>query len=125
MKNVSEEIVNNYLNNLRITFSPYLKSGVGIQTTWIPYDDGSVIMVKLGFNIPSKGEKRNEAKSLSEALNRTQLFENFSNTLIVKDTSIMLLKNIILLIKIDDVEVWSEDSARKDVSDIVHKINSK
>lgn len=125
MKNVSEEIVNQYINNLRIAFSPYLKSGVGIQSIWIPYEDGSVIMIKLGFNIPTKGEKRNEAKDLTEALSRTQLFENFTNPVTVKDTSIMLLENTILVIKIDDVSVWKEENAKKDVSEIIHKINGE
>ena len=64
-------IINLYLNNFRRLFSRYLKSNVGIQTTTYPFGEGAIMIIELGFGIPTKEEIRSNSNDLQEAMRRT------------------------------------------------------
>ena len=116
---------NNYINNFRRNFVPYLKSGVGMQTRCIPYESGAVIVIEVGQGLLAKDEYRTSASSLQEALQRTNLFELITTPVTVPGTSIVMANNKLVLIKTEDTSEWSEGASVKDVNGIINKVFGK
>lgn len=119
---MDKTIINQYLNNFRIKLSRYLKSGVGIQTITYPFDGGAVIVIELGFEIPTKEDIRSKSDSLQEAVKRSNLFEHPEGVQDIPGTSILLVKNKILILKTQNAEYWSEDAVRNDVNKIISSL---
>lgn len=119
--------IQNYINNFRRLFSRYLKSDVGIQSTVFPFDKGSVLVNELGINMPNKDEIRSNSKEISEALKRTNLFENENGEHINSfvGTNILLIKNKIVIIKDANEKEWSEEQSQLDIEKIIQQINNK
>lgn len=124
MKNVSEEDVNYYLNDFRRALSPRLKSGVGIQTIWVAFSEGCVIEIKLGFGIRAKSEKRAETDDLKRAFERIGISIDNKLKMKFQSTRYILLKDIVILVKGDDIRLWDKDNASKDVSELIKIIYS-
>jgi hypothetical protein len=113
--------IQNYINNFRRLFSRFLKPDVGIQSTVYPYEKGSVIVYELGLNIQNKDDLRSSSKEITEALKRTNLFENEKgeqNHSFI-GTNILLIKNKIVVIKDDNAKEWTEEKAQLDIEKII------
>lgn len=115
---LERQVVTQYLNNFRRLFSRFLKSGVGIQTISYPFEDGIVMVIELGFDIPTKEENRTNSKDLKEALKRTNLFEGEDFPQEIPGTTIILSKNKIIIIKNNDEGQWSENAVKTDINNI-------
>jgi hypothetical protein len=126
MKIYRQEI-QTYINNFRRLFSRFLKPDVGIQSTIFPYDKGSIIVYELGLNLQNKDELRSSSKEITEALKRTNLFENEKGDQIHSfvGTNILLIKNKIVVIKDDNAKEWSEEKAQLDVEKIMQPSKGK
>lgn len=122
---IEKQVLNQYLNNFRRLFSRFLKSGVGIQTTSFPFNEGIVIVVELGIGIPTKEESRTNSKDLKEALMRTNLFEGNDTPQEIPGTTIILSKNKIVILKNDDADQWNEEAVKVDISNIIKPIKRK
>jgi hypothetical protein len=119
--------IQNYINNFRRLFSRFLKPDVGIQSTVYPYDKGSVIVYELGLNLQNKDDLRSSSKEITEALKRTNLFENEKgeqNHSFV-GTNILLIKNKIVVIKDDNSKEWTEEKAQLDIEKIIQPSKDK
>ena len=119
--------IQNYINNFRRLFSRFLKPDVGIQSTVYPYDKGSVIVYELGLNLQNKDEVRSSSKEITEALKRTNLFENEKGEQIHSfvGTNILLIKNKIVVIKDDNAKEWTEEKAQLDIEKIIQPSKDK
>jgi hypothetical protein len=119
--------IQNYINNFRRLFSRYLKPDVGIQSTVYPYDKGSVIVYELGLNLQNKDDLRSSSKEITEALKRTNLFENEKGEQIHSfiGTNILLIKNKIVVIKDDNSKEWTEEKAQLDIEKIIQPSKDK
>jgi hypothetical protein len=122
---VEKQIINQYLNNFRRLFSHFLKSGVGVQITTFPFNEGVVIVVELGLEIPTKEENRASSKNLKEALIRTNLFEGTDTPSEIPGTSIILSKNKIVILKTNNEDQWNEDAIKADIDNIIKPIIEK
>lgn len=122
---VEKQVLNQYLNNFRRLFSRFLKSGVAIQTISFPFNEGMVIVVELGMEIPTKEESRTNSKDLREALKRTNLFEGNDTPQEIPGTSIILSKNKIVILKNDDESQWTEEAVKVDIENIIKPIERK
>ena len=121
---VDKTVITEYLNNFRRYLSKYLKSGVGVQTISYPFDKGAIIVIELGMGVPTKDDSRSQSLDLKEALTRTNLFENINDVPEIPGTSILLLKNKIVLLKTDKLNQWGEGSAQTDVTKIINTIQN-
>lgn len=116
-----------YINNFRRLFSRFLKPDVGIQSTIFPFDKGSVIVYELGLNLQNKDDLRSNSKEISEALKRTNLFENEKGNQIHSfvGTNILLIKNKIVVIKDENPNEWTEEKAQLDIEKIIQPSKDK
>lgn len=119
--------IQNYINNFRRLFSRFLKSDVGIQSTVYPYDKGSVIVYELGLNLQNKDDIRSNSKEITDALKRTNLFENEKGEQVhsFAGTNILLIKNKIVVIKDDNTKEWTEEKAQLDIDKIIQPSKDK
>lgn len=122
MNKMDKQVINQYLNNFRRLFSRYLKSDVGIQTTTYPFNGGAIIVIELGFGIPTKEEIRSNSINLQNAMIRTNLFEHPEETQEIPGTTIVLSKNKIVIMKTEDEEQWNEETAKSDIDKIISPI---
>lgn len=122
---IEKSLHNQYLNNFRRLFSFYLKSGVGIQTASYPFEEGVVIVVELGFGIPTKEEVRKNSKDLREALGRTNLFEGDVTPQEIPGTTIILSKNKIVILKSNNHDQWDENAVKSDIETIIKPIKKE
>ena len=122
---IKRQIQNRYLNDFRRLFSRFLKSGVGIQITSYPFNVGVVVVVELGFGIPTKEESRTESKDLKEALMRTNLFEGNDVPQEISATKIVLFKNKVVILKSDDENQWNENAVKTDIDKIITSLKRK
>ena len=118
---MDKQEIQNYINNFRRLFSRFLKPDVGIQSTVYPHDKGSVIVYELGLNLKNKDDLRSSSKEITEALKRTNLFENEKGEQIHSfvGTNILLIKNKIVVIKDDSAKEWTEEKAQLDIEKII------
>lgn len=119
--------IQNYINNFRRLFSRFLKPDVGLQSTVYPYDKGSVIVYELGLNLQNKDDLRSSSREITEALKRTNLFENEKgeDKHSFKGTNILLTKNKIVVIKDDKSTEWTEEKAQLDIEKIINPSKDK
>jgi hypothetical protein len=119
--------IQTYINNFRRLFSRFLKPDVGIQSTVYPFDKGSVIVYELGLNLQNKDDLRSNSKEITEALKRTNLFENEKGDQIHSfvGTNILLIKNKIVVIKDENPNEWTEEKAQLDIEKIIQPSKDK
>lgn len=118
--------IQTYINNFRRLISQFLKPNVGIQSIIHSYDKGVVIVYELSLNLQNKDDFRSDSKDVSEALKRTNLFENEEhNTSSFGGTNIFLIKNKIVVIKDDKSQEWTEEKAQLDINRILTPIKEK
>lgn len=123
---MNKEVIQNYINNFRRRFSPYLKKNIGFKTVVIPYDQGVILSFELGMNAQNKDEYKGECKNISEALGKLKLksFEENSNV-VFKGTNIVMENNVIALIKDFAPNEWTDIQAMNDVSKILNTSQQK
>lgn len=122
---MDRQIINLYLNNFRRLFSRYLKSNVGIQTTTYPFWEGAIMIIELGFGIPTKEEIRSNSNDLQEAMRRTNLFEHPDASQEIPGTTIVLSANKIVILKTSDEAQWTEDAIAEDIDKIIVSIKKR
>lgn len=120
-KKMHRQEIQNYINNFRRILCRFLKPDVGIQSTVYPYNKGSVIVYELGLNLQNKDDLRSNSKEITEAFQRTNLFENEKGEVVHSfvGTNILLIKNKIVVIKDDNAKEWTEEKAQLDIEKII------
>lgn len=119
--------IQTYINNFRRLFSRFLKPDVGIQSIVYPCDKGSVIVYELGLNLQNKDDIRSKSREITDALKRTNLFENEKGEHVhsFAGTNILLIKNKIVVIKDENTKEWTEEKALLDIEKIIQPSKDK
>lgn len=121
-----KDLVRTYVNNFRRHLTSHLLPGVSIKTTGVLAKAGGGI-VKVAF---SKGSENSD-----EILRSVETFGDAIKTVGIKafgdaqgmafsGTNVVMEGNSIFLIKGQEKELWSDSSAKEDVSKILHSPRS-
>lgn len=116
---MEKEIINRYLINFRRYFTPYLKTDVSVKNSVFPYVDGAIIIMELGYNSSNNTEYRVTSRTLTEAMERTNLFDDPASASPIFETKIVTIKNRIIIMKNDNMTFWSEKAAHTDVNNLM------
>lgn len=122
---MKQDVIKQYINNLRIQLAPHLKNGVGVRCEVVPWNDGAVVVCSLGDGMLVKDKVLNPKQNIRQALDATKLFTPLSSSVKIKGTEYFFPKGKIALVKDANIKTWEPVSAIKDVGVILNKISKK
>ena len=122
--------ITRYRNEFRRLLTKYIKKGVGIASRSYPFNGGTVLIYRIGYDIPSyDGKPTQKSNSLSSALERTELFRNVPKNISVEGTIVSAIEPIIVIIKDNNSKEWSLEQAKIDIdvaiNDILTSVNKE
>ena len=115
--------ITRYRNEFRRLLTKYIKKGVGIASRSYPFNGGTVLIYRIGYDIPSyDGKPTQKSNSLSSALERTELFRNVPKNISVEGTIVSAIEPIIVIIKDNNSKEWSLEQAKIDIDEAINDI---
>lgn len=120
---MKQDVIKQYINNLRIQLAPHLKSGVGVRCEVVPWNEGAVVVCSLGEGMLVKDKVLSPKQNIKQALAATKLFTPLDSSVKIKGTEYFFPKGKIALVKDANVKSWESVSATKDVGVILNKIS--
>ena len=114
---MDKENIQNYLNNLRRFLSPYLQPNIAFQTNVYPFNEGAIIVIVFGYNMPNQDKFIMDSASFVEARNKVNLLElnGFGEQVHFGGTNIFMNANRIVLVKDFENKEWTEEKVKEDV----------
>lgn len=122
---MEKDIINKYIANFRIFFSPYMKNDVTMKVVAYPYNDGAILVIELAKGKSSDTNFKSNSVTLVGAMDKTGLFEEPDNPVSIKGSRIIVSNTKIVIIKSSEHELWSVKAAFEDVSKIMNFITDK
>lgn len=122
---MKQDVIKQYINNLRIQLAPHLKNGVGVSCEIVPWTDGAVVVCSLGEGMLVRDKVLSPKQNIRQALDATKLFTPLSSSVKIKGTEYFFPEGKIVLVKDAKVNTWTNVSAIKDVGVILNKISRK
>ena len=115
---MNKDTINSYLINLRRFITPFLKADVSLKLIAYPFEDGAVIVGDFSINGNNNTESRSESQSFTEAITKTNLFDEPELMQPIDNTKIVIGTNKFVVIKGSNAG-WSDKDAETDVKKIV------
>jgi hypothetical protein len=120
----NKEILQQYINNVRRHFAPYLRPGIGLSCKVFPTKgEGAILEFKIGPNVSNSDDFEPERETINEALSQISQHEfggnlrgfkfGGTNVIMEKDGRIILIKGE------DDPTQWTDAAALDDVRRIL------
>lgn len=118
-----KKTIQNYINNFRRHFAPYLKPGVGLASKVFPANsDGAIVEFLLGPDVKNDDEYMPIEETVNAALKKIEqkMFGGNLDGIRFGGTNISMEPNRIVLIKGGDTpSEWSDEGASNDAKRIV------
>lgn len=121
---MEKEVINRYITNFRRHIAPFTKKDVSVKATVYPYINGALVVFEMKLNASSNTEYKSESDNMQEAMKKSDLFDNPKEATEIK-SKIIWGRNLVVIIKCSDNELWTENAAKADVNALMESIAEK
>lgn len=118
---MEKDTINKYILNFRRLLAPYIKKDVSIKAIVYPHTHGAIIVFKMDFNASNNTEFKSDSETIQEAMKKSNLFDSPDDANEIQ-SKVIWTKNLIIIIKNDEEEFWTDKYANRDVNNLVKSI---
>lgn len=118
---MEKDTINKYILNFRRSLAPYLKEDVSIKAIVYPHKYGAIIVFKMDFNASNNTEYKSDSETIQEAMRKSNLFDSPDDANDIQ-SKVIWTQNLIIIIKNNEEEFWTNEYANRDVSNLVKSI---
>lgn len=90
-----------------------------------PYADGAVMVIELDYNSSNNTIFVEDSATMSEAMEKTNLFDSPEQASPIVSTKIIIQRNRVVIIKGDEGPLWTDKSAKNDVDNILSSLTER